>query len=312
MIRLGLDVTDLILTRTLSSNTFDLNKAINKLTTGLEINSAKDNAAAYSITNNLSTPSGLRCIHQDNTLSGIDLLELAEAGLEQIRSQLKRLQVLAIEAANETYDEVSRNAMQQEADNIVEQIEQIRADLKYNGIQLYFTPKEEETPAVASFGLRNNAAPLTNLENYGNISTLSGANNNASEGVSFENLENSNISTLSGVNNNTPDGVSLSGLENYSNISTLSGANNNAPEGVSFGTTSPTTFTSMTPRYAVMATAEGEQTTIEGAIDIEAGATSTLTVDGITYTVQNRKTETAQTLSYIKDLTTGKIIIIIL
>ena len=74
MIRLGLDVTDLILTRTLSSNTFDLNKAINKLTTGLEINSAKDNAAAYSITNNLSTQISSMYVVQDNTLSGIDLL----------------------------------------------------------------------------------------------------------------------------------------------------------------------------------------------------------------------------------------------
>ena len=137
MIRLGLDVTDLILTRTLSSNTFDLNKAINKLTTGLEINSAKDNAAAYSITNNLSTQISSMYVVQDNTLSGIDLLELAEAGLEQIRSQLKRLQILAIEAANETYDEVSRNAMQKEANNIIKQIELDIDDCRFEDVFEY-------------------------------------------------------------------------------------------------------------------------------------------------------------------------------
>lgn len=139
MITFSSDVADLILQRTLNDATTGLNKAINRMTTGYKINRAKDNAAGFSITTNLSTKISSMLQVQNNTEDGISLLATAEGGLEEIRGLLDRVRALTIQAANGNYDTQSRDAMQAEADALIEQIAQIRDSIQFNGKSLFYT-----------------------------------------------------------------------------------------------------------------------------------------------------------------------------
>ena len=138
MITFGSDVADLILQRTLGENTLGLNTSINRMTTGYKVNQAKDNAAGYSIITDLSKKISSMLQVQQNTEDGIALLQTAEGGLEEVQKLLERLRDLAAQASNGTYDAETREAMQAEADQILEQISQIRESIKYDNQNLYY------------------------------------------------------------------------------------------------------------------------------------------------------------------------------
>ena len=138
MITFGSDVADLILQRTLGENTLGLNNSINRMTTGYKVNQAKDNAAGYSIITDLSKKISSMLQVQQNTEDGIALLQTAEGGLEEVQKLLERLRDLATQASNGTYDAETREATQAEADQILEQISQIRESIKYDNQNLYY------------------------------------------------------------------------------------------------------------------------------------------------------------------------------
>ena len=138
MITLTSDVADLILQRTLGENSLGLNNSINRMTTGYKVNQAKDNAAGYSIITDLSKKISSMLQVQQNTEDGIALLQTAEGGLEEVQKLLERLRDLATQASNGTYDAETREATQAEADQILEQISQIRESIKYDNQNLYY------------------------------------------------------------------------------------------------------------------------------------------------------------------------------
>ena len=151
MITFGSDVADLILQRTLGENTLGLNTSINRMTTGYKVNQAKDNAAGYSIITDLSKKISSMLQVQQNTEDGIALLQTAEGGLEEVQKLLERLRDLATQASNGTYDAETREAMQAEADQILEQISQIRESIKYDNQNLYYKENNDvQTTATKS------------------------------------------------------------------------------------------------------------------------------------------------------------------
>ena len=143
MITFGTDVADLILQRTLYDNTLGLNSSIERMTTGFKVNHAKDNAANFSIITDLNKQVSSMLQVQQNAADGLSMLQTAQGGLEEIEELLQRLRALATQASNGNYGVESRDAMQAEADQIIEQIAQIRETMEYNGLNLYSTPADE-------------------------------------------------------------------------------------------------------------------------------------------------------------------------
>ena len=148
MISITADIADLILQSTLHENTIGLNNSIERMSTGYRINRAKDGAANYSIINDLSTKISSMLQVQQNTEHGISLLQTAEGGLEEIQKLLVRLRQLTNQAANDTYDTSSRQALQKEAEEIIKQISQIKNSIEYNGMTLYETKQDTKDTAV--------------------------------------------------------------------------------------------------------------------------------------------------------------------
>ena len=153
MLTINTNLSSLIAQASLKQSTSLLNQAIERMTTGYKINQAKDNAANYAIVEDLNSRISSMLQVQSNAEDGVSMLSTADGGLNLMRDILQRIRDLAVQASNENYGTTSRDAMQAEADALIEQITQIKKTTQYNGLNLYERPVEIEDPAAASYAI---------------------------------------------------------------------------------------------------------------------------------------------------------------
>ena len=103
MLSINTNLSSMIAQNSLTQSTNKLNQAIERMSTGLKINHAKDNAANYSISTNMTTKMSACMVAEDNTAMGLDMITTASENLSQIESMLSRLRALATQSSNGTY-----------------------------------------------------------------------------------------------------------------------------------------------------------------------------------------------------------------
>jgi flagellin len=110
-----------------------LQKSFQRLSSGLRINSAKDDAAGLSIGTRFSAQ--VRGLNQAmrNTNDAVSLIQVGEGALEETTSALQRMRELAVQAANDTYTSADRSNIQDEVDQLVSEINRINSSTKFNG-----------------------------------------------------------------------------------------------------------------------------------------------------------------------------------
>ncbi|BBJ28884.1 flagellin N-terminal helical domain-containing protein [Athalassotoga saccharophila] len=109
-----------------------LQTTVQRLSTGYRINSAADDAAGYAITEKmLGQINGLNTAIQ-NSQNAISLIQTASGALTQDQAILQRMRELAVEAANDTNTTSDRQQIQQEMNQLVKQIDQIRNTTQFN------------------------------------------------------------------------------------------------------------------------------------------------------------------------------------
>lgn len=112
------------------------NKAIEKLSSGLRINRAGDDAAGLSISEKMRSQVRGLAQASRNIQDGISLVQTAEGGLNEVHSLLQRGKELAVQAANGTLSYSDQEALQDEIDQIREEIDGISERTHFNGIPL--------------------------------------------------------------------------------------------------------------------------------------------------------------------------------
>ena len=120
----------------LNSATNTLNTSLNRMSTGLKINSAADDAAGLFVASNLNTQIRGSKIAQSNVATGINVLQTAEGDFGVIEDNLLRIRDLATQAANGVYDEKSLTAMEDEVKARVDEINRIAKSSNFNGLNL--------------------------------------------------------------------------------------------------------------------------------------------------------------------------------
>jgi flagellin len=117
-------------------NNVGLDKSLTSLSSGLRINKAADDSAGLAIANKLSAQSqGLgQAIRNAN--DGIGLLQTADGALEEYGNIMKRVRVLATQAANDTQDATSRGYISQEVVALLQEASDINLTTKFNGINI--------------------------------------------------------------------------------------------------------------------------------------------------------------------------------
>jgi flagellin len=113
-----------------------LSTAMARLSSGLRINSAKDDAAGLAISERFTTQ--IRGINQAsrNANDAISLAQTAEGALGSVGDNLQRIRELAVQAANATNSASDRAALQSEASQLVSEVQRVGTQTSFNGIKL--------------------------------------------------------------------------------------------------------------------------------------------------------------------------------
>lgn len=114
----------------------NLNKSLERLSTGSRINTAADDAAGLSISEGLrSRISGFQ-VASRNAQDGISVIQTAEGALGEVGNILHRMRDLAVQAGNDSNSAESRAAIKAEADELANELYRIQQSTNFNGINL--------------------------------------------------------------------------------------------------------------------------------------------------------------------------------
>jgi flagellin len=121
-----------------ASNTANagLQQAMERLSTGKRINSAKDDAAGLAIATKMNSEVRGLTAARRNANDGISLAQTAEGGLGDISNMLQRMKELSIQAANGTNDSAAAANLQTEVSALLTQVDKV-AGQKFNGVSLF-------------------------------------------------------------------------------------------------------------------------------------------------------------------------------
>lgn len=193
------NVSSLNAQRRLTNATNNLNTTYQRLSSGLRINSAKDDAAGLQISDRLTAHINGFNQGNRNASDGIALAQTAEGAMDEITNMAQRMRTLAVQASTGTLTSDDRNAINQEFSALKQEITRIACATTYGGAQILRGSKSKG-------GLIATADAGT-LVKKGQVSIHVG-----SMGVTAANTGYSNRITLSFSQNMTASGLSMTGL----------------------------------------------------------------------------------------------------
>ena len=119
--------------RNMSSSTISQGKSMEKLSSGLRINRAGDDAAGLAISEKMR--SQIRGLNQAsrNSQDGISLIQTAEGALSETQAIGQRMRELAVQSANGTYTDEDRVLINQEFEQLKSEIDRIATDTEFSG-----------------------------------------------------------------------------------------------------------------------------------------------------------------------------------
>ena len=130
------NVASLNAQRNLSSSQSSLATSLQRLSTGLRINSAKDDAAGLAISERFSSQIRGLNVASRNANDAISLSQTAEGALTEVSNNLQRIRELAVQASNATNSQSDRNALQAEVTQLRDEIDRVASSTKFNGVSL--------------------------------------------------------------------------------------------------------------------------------------------------------------------------------
>jgi flagellin len=130
------NISSLVSQRNVSLTTNKLATAYQRLSSGLRINSAKDDAAGLAIAESLKADSRIATVAIRNANDGVSIIGIADGAFGQITSILSRLAELAEQSANGVYNNTQRSALQGEFAALQSEVSRIALTTEFNGLKL--------------------------------------------------------------------------------------------------------------------------------------------------------------------------------
>jgi len=166
----------------LNNATSKLSKASQRMSTGLKVNSAKDDASGNVIAARMKVQMQGNKIAQNNVQNGTAMLATAEGHLQIVEDNLSRIRDLTLQAKNGTYSDEEIKAMQDEVEQRILEIDRISESSRYSSLSLFEDAK----------GLQTNGATFQVGANHQDYNTIS-----ASEKL-FQSVKFSMLTTVQG------------------------------------------------------------------------------------------------------------------
>jgi len=117
-------------------NNGTLNRALERLSSGYRINRSSDDVAGLAVSEKLRTQVRGYAQAIRNIQDGISLIQVAEAGLQEMHDILQRIRELSVQAANGIYNNSDRSLIQQEIDNLLNEVNRMQTSVEFNRIKL--------------------------------------------------------------------------------------------------------------------------------------------------------------------------------
>jgi flagellin len=163
--------------RALNTSQTALNVALQRLSSGLRINSAKDDAAGLAISERFTAQ--IRGLNQAvrNANDGISLAQTAEGALAEIANNLQRVRELAVQSANASNSSTDRAALNAEAAQLLQEIDRVAEQTKFNGVKLLdgsFSGAVFQVGADANQTITVSSIADANIAALGSVTTATG------------------------------------------------------------------------------------------------------------------------------------------
>src|SRR6476661_576242 len=168
--------------RNLSSSQASLNTSIQRLSSGLRVNSAKDDAAGLAIAERMNAQVRGLNVAARNANDGVSLAQTAEGSLGKIGDMVQRMRELAVQSSNATNSNSDRAALQNEVSQLKEEIDRVATTSNFNGTKLLdgsFTAAKFQVGANAGDSITVTAITNAQLAGMGVVNRASTQNSTA-------------------------------------------------------------------------------------------------------------------------------------
>ncbi len=259
--------------RNLNQSGSRLSTALQRLSSGMRINSAKDDAAGLAIANRMTAQiNGLNQAAR-NANDGISLAQTAEGDLNVLTKSLQRVRELAVQSANATNSSSDRAALQQEVSQLIAEMDRTAVASAFNGVQLLdgtFTAQQFQVGANAGQTIDVASIASARTADLGQRDTATLANTSAVTGdlaAGALTINGTDIGAVSG------DALAIANAITASSVDVTATATN-VQTGITFndvvGTAGVTAVASSQALGAL---------TVSGTTDVDATNTYTLSFD---------------------------------
>jgi len=179
-LRINTNVSALNTSRILRRSTQSLNGSLERLSSGLRINRAADDAAGLAIADGFQSQVRGTGVAQRNSQDGVSLVQTAEGALSETTNILQRIRELAVQSANGTQSTQNRASIDNEVQQLLAQIDDIATDTEFNGIRvlsaaqtvtLQAGPNPSQTLVIAVNGSKTNDLGVSTV----NVSSVASA-----------------------------------------------------------------------------------------------------------------------------------------
>ena len=151
--------------RNLGTSQSALNTSIQRLSSGLRVNSAKDDAAGLAISERMTSQIRGLNVAARNANDGISLAQTAEGALGKIGDMLQRVRELAVQSANASNSDADRTALNDESTQLLAEIDRVATQTEFNGLKLLDgTFTEQAFQVGANQGQTINVAEIANAQ----------------------------------------------------------------------------------------------------------------------------------------------------
>ncbi|MBV2206584.1 MAG: flagellin FliC [Pseudomonas sp.] len=158
--------------RNLNTSQSSLNTALQRLSSGLRVNSAKDDAAGLAIATRMTAQSRGMSVAIRNANDAISMSQTAEGALGQIRDHLMRMRDLAVQSANATNTQTDRSALQAEFSQLQAEIDRIIGQTKFNGKTILKTDAGDNEFQVGANAGEKVTVSTSNFTSIANVATV--------------------------------------------------------------------------------------------------------------------------------------------
>ena len=270
------NVASLNAQRNLASSQSSLNTSLQRLSSGLRINSAKDDAAGLAIASRFTSQISGLDVASRNANDGISLAQTAEGALTEVTNNLQRIRDLAVQSSNATNSSTDRAALQTEVSSLKSEVDRVATTTSFNGNKLLdgsFTSAVFQVGANAGETITVGAIANAQLSALGSVSTAStqstavAALGTGAAAAGSLTINGTDIGALAAVGTSAERGSQV--VDAINKVATTTGVNAYIDS-----TTNKIVLTSASA-ITVGGTDDGTKTGFDGATGVSAAATTT-------------------------------------